>query len=532
MRLKRFQDVSLNRKLTLLAMGTTIAALAAVSILLFVAEIATFRSRMTKNLTTVAIFVGSNSSAALLFHDRESGERVLSSLAWVESIVVCAVYSADGKPFAVYWRSRALEEPLRPHFGREGAYFEGGYFHLIQPIEFQGETIGRVYLWADLETLYSALWHYGLMILGALSTATLLAFWMAKRLQKVISEPILSLVSVAHDVAARNDYSLRARRAGNDEIGTLVDEFNEMLSQAQIRDGELKTYRENLESQVKSRTSELEKANRGLQREMAQREEMETQLVQAGKMAALGQLAGGVAHEVNNPLTVVKFNLEVIGEQVTALQGVCKPRNDGPDIERAHRSLNTVTGLIREAETAVRRITGLIVSFSRLADVGHGEAPAGIDVNAELRNFLTAHPKSSRGRRVKFEFSDREACTAGITAGDFHGSISDIVSYFTTASSAAGEEGEDLLVRIEAGRYEGRSSVVITSDGPKLHPEDLATIFDPRLTPDSEDGKTMRLNIGLARANRLLKSNEGGLIVSLGENGAPVFRILLSTPEV
>jgi signal transduction histidine kinase len=265
---------------------------------------------------------------------------------------------------------------------------------------------------------------------------------------------------------------------------------------------------------------------------MAQREEMETQLVQAGKMAALGQLAGGVAHEVNNPLTVVKFNLEVIGEQVTALQGVCKPRNDGPDIERAHRSLNTVTGLIREAETAVRRITGLIVSFSRLADVGHGEAPAGIDVNAELRNFLTAHPKSSRGRRVKFEFSDREACTAGITAGDFHGSISDIVSYFTTASSAAGEEGEDLLVRIEAGRYEGRSSVVITSDGPKLHPEDLATIFDPRLTPDSEDGKTMRLNIGLARANRLLKSNEGGLIVSLGENGAPVFRILLSTPEV
>ena len=104
---------------------------------------------------------------------------------------------------------------------------------------------------------------------------------MSSRLQKVISGPILSLAEVAKAVSEKKDYSARALKHSNDEVGLLIDAFNEMLEQIQHRDLELVDAKEKLEVRVEERTAELTTANEQLTREINVRKKTEEQLRKA-----------------------------------------------------------------------------------------------------------------------------------------------------------------------------------------------------------------------------------------------------------
>ncbi len=88
------------------------------------------------------------------------------------------------------------------------------------------------------------------------------SFLISSRLQKVISDPVLRLRGAMDSVSAHQDYSVRAEPHADDELGILVDGFNQMLQQIEGRDAELARYRANLEAEVTARTNELERANR------------------------------------------------------------------------------------------------------------------------------------------------------------------------------------------------------------------------------------------------------------------------------
>src|SRR5205085_4910999 len=98
------------------------------------------------------------------------------------------------------------------------------------------DTIGSAYVQVDLEELYGRIRRYALTLLSVLCGALSVAFLLATGLMRVISEPIKHLVDVARCVSSDKNYSVRASKHGNDELGLLVDAFNEMLSQIQGRD--------------------------------------------------------------------------------------------------------------------------------------------------------------------------------------------------------------------------------------------------------------------------------------------------------
>jgi nitrate/nitrite-specific signal transduction histidine kinase len=106
-----------------------------------------------------------------------------------------------------------------------------------------GQTVGTIYLESDLRAMHLRLAQSIVMISFILLTAGFLAYSLAARLQRVVSEPLLQLARIANAVTREKDYSLRAAPQNDDELGLLIHGFNEMLSEIQRRDISLEKWR-------------------------------------------------------------------------------------------------------------------------------------------------------------------------------------------------------------------------------------------------------------------------------------------------
>src|SRR5581483_9645461 len=266
-----FQRASLkNKQMVIIMLITGIALLLACGAITTY-EIITFRKTMARNLTSLAQIIGNNVSAALDFNDPRNAEDTLAALESEPHIVAGCIYNKEGQVFVKYLRP---DKPIvfnPPPFQTNGVVFTKQHLKLFHPITSKGELQGVVFLDYDLDDLYSRLYQYA-FILGVVFLLTMLvAFLLSNPLQPLLSQPILHLVQTARTVAAEKNYSLRAVKSSQDELGVLIDGFNEMLSQIQERDSALQSARDNLELRVQERT-------RALQREILDRKRAEEAL--------------------------------------------------------------------------------------------------------------------------------------------------------------------------------------------------------------------------------------------------------------
>ena len=200
--------------------------------------------------------VGSNCAAALTFGDQRAAEEMLSGLKAKRHIVVAFIYGERGKPFAVYWNQSEHKVPVLSSKWT-GSWFEGEKLVAYRNITLNRQTIGTIYLESDLQELRAKLVRFGWMVLAILLGTSVLAVALSFKLQRVISEPIAHLATVAKAVSEQKNYSVRALKQTGDDLGQLIDTFNGMLSEIELRDAELLGHRDRLEQQVAARTSEL-----------------------------------------------------------------------------------------------------------------------------------------------------------------------------------------------------------------------------------------------------------------------------------
>ena len=256
MRIRRFSDMSIRSKLTLIIMATCSIALLLGYLALTARYVTREPDRLAERLTVLAEVMGANSTAAVAFNDRASAQRTLAALDAEPSIVAAYIYDNDGSIFASL-NSRADQQAPRETGNasladryentiRQNWLFSAN-LHVARPIVLDGETIGTIVVYADLRQLRAALlWDIG-VISGVVLAVALVALMLSYQLQKVISEPILRLAATMKHLSSVKDYSLRVEKSSNDELGALIDGFNQMLEQIEIRDERLERHREQLE---------------------------------------------------------------------------------------------------------------------------------------------------------------------------------------------------------------------------------------------------------------------------------------------
>ena len=252
-----FSHLPLHRKLTVIIVITTVAAILLASVTTVVSEALRFRQFLVSELETTADVVAANGSAALRFKVARDAEATLATLAAKQHIASACFFTPESELFAAYVRPGI--SPVMPSLPLEEGYsFSASHLISVKHIHHDGDFIGSIHLVSDLGGFYDGLKRSVAATTLIILTCSTLALVVALRVVRLIARPIDSLIGTANRIAQSHDYSLRARKFADDDLGSLVDEFNEMLRLVQQRE-------EELESRVQARTAELSESNTLLQ---------------------------------------------------------------------------------------------------------------------------------------------------------------------------------------------------------------------------------------------------------------------------
>jgi len=274
--LQRFKDASLQSKQSIVIMLTCAVALLLACAAFVGVEIMTFRTELLRNVETVANMIGNASAASLDFNDPQGTREVLNVLRADRSVGYAAIYTPRGKVFAEYRAEGLPDDYAAPALPTEGHSFQNGQLLLSKQIRSKGEVVGSIYVQCSLSALAIKLTRYGVVALVVLAVVLLTAFLFSLRVQRLVSAPILRLSETARLVAAEKNYQLCVPKESNDEIGQLIESFNEMLAQIQSRETALQRAHDDLEQRVEERTRELREENTERQRaQIAMRESEE-----------------------------------------------------------------------------------------------------------------------------------------------------------------------------------------------------------------------------------------------------------------
>ena len=254
--MRRLRDFPIRHKLMAIIMLTTGFALLLACSAFVVYEWIAFRRAAAREFSTIAQLVSENAAAPLAFHDQQAAAEVLAALKGDSRIMAGAIYEANGVILSQYHPS-APRYPVPPRAPLPGMAFRQERLILVQPVLLDGRQVGTLYLNGNLQQMYDRLVQYARIVVAVLGISLLAALLVSSFLQRIISNPIMRLADTAGRVSAENNYTVRATKESTDELGVLVDRFNEMMAQIHGRDEHLTRAQDVLEERVRERTREL-----------------------------------------------------------------------------------------------------------------------------------------------------------------------------------------------------------------------------------------------------------------------------------
>jgi len=313
--IRSFKDAPIKSKLNVVVMLTSCTVLLLLTIVYGIYDIARFKADMAEDLLIISRTIGMNSTASLMFNDADDARETLSSLSSDKHINFAMIINMDRSIFAYYSRneqksagdgiSETAYDHIRDDIGRtddtaHSYHFSKDELEVVSDIYLDNDKIGEVVIWKDLVELNALIYNYVIMSAVILVVFLFLAYAISSKLQVLISGPIIKLNNVMKEVSEQGNFTLRAEKESDDEIGALIEGFNKMLSQIQVRDEKLMRHGDMLEKEVAKRTKQLESTNNYLEKAVVELLEAKSAAEAASK--AKSQFLANVSHEIRTPM--------------------------------------------------------------------------------------------------------------------------------------------------------------------------------------------------------------------------------------
>jgi len=365
------------------------------------------------------------------------------------------------------------------------------YFSGYEPIlSLEGVPIGALYV-GMLEKPFTRLkLNMTILVVGVLMFGALMGIWVANTASIRLARPIKELEGLAGRVAA-GERGVTIDSNSEDEIGDLADAFNRMSAALTRQEEEILALNRGLEQKVLQRTAELEEKNALLVQ--AQQE-----LVRVEKLAAIGELAAGVAHEINNPLAIIRGNAELLQMSL-------------PGDSSQQEEVEIISRQVGRME----RIVANLLKFARRENKRIAPAP----VNAILDEILSqvGHQIAMDGFRVEKSYCSGDLLIEG--DGD---QLHQVFTNLIVNALQAMPNGGTLSVATDVDPDRGWCTVMVADSGVGIPAENLGQIFNPFFTTRG-DGT----GLGLSVSYGIVRDHGGDIDVESSVGAGTRFRVTL-----
>ncbi|MGQ9645153.1 MAG: ATP-binding protein [Thermodesulfobacteriota bacterium] len=325
---------------------------------------------------------------------------------------------------------------------------------------------------------------YNRMIISGVVSVVVLSLLLSLLLTRFVNRPLDKLLAATKTAAHGNlDHTVGIQ--SHDELGELANSFNNMISELKRSRDAIEEWTQTLEHRVQERTRELQ--------------QVQDQLIRAGKMAAIGELAAGVAHEINNPLTgVLTFSSLMLKK-----------------VDENHPWKKDLENIVQQT-TRCRNIVRGLLDFARQRKPDKKEW----DINNLVEQTLTLVEKQAPFQNIRITKEFKTGLPMLFVDGDQIQQV--FMNILLNAADAMTENGGTLKIQTEL--KDGMAMVSFTDTGCGIPKEHLPKLFDPFFTT-KQTGKGTGL--GLAISYGIIQSHSGDIEVESEVGKGSTFRVKL-----
>jgi two-component system, sensor histidine kinase len=445
---------------------------------IFFYEINSFRNSRVDDMSAQLDLLSYSAAPALQFLDQGMARENLNLLRARPGISMAAIYDAEGKLFASYARpDQAGAVPAEPQ--RPGVVVGDDSMEISAPIVQDNVVVGTAFMRADYplrERLTSFFIIQAGVAVGALVLSVAVTAWLQSR----ITQPVLSIAEVARETVERKDFTRRAVKTSDDEVGTLVDAFNDMLREIETRTTVLETTNRELEHEISERKRarvEVLYLNEQLERRIEELTE---------KDRNKDDFLATLAHELRNPLAPIRSGLEILRRADDS-----KREQIYTIIERqTHHLIRLVEDLLE-----VSRISRGKLTLRKQVLVLQEVLQVAIDATNELmqqkkHTLVTSLPE-----------------TPVLLDGD---PVRLAQVFLNLLSNAAHYTNDGGTIKLTATCHDDLLEVDVEDNGIGMEPEMLEKVFGAFVQLESPLGRTRAgLGIGLTLARALIRMHDG-----------------------